>query len=208
MSRSTMEFGVLRSHASRLAPLLFAMSLIALGFCIAVVSMFDVVTQSLCGSDQCPEAVYLSTIKSTVSTAGLRQRIAAGERGVCRSPPRLMAASEAKSLRSSLLFPSIHFLFHFSAISTVMREAFLKLRHSNLLVLDLTCTHSIDRPIDEQCLSFIAASRSALLACSFVLTTALPRTLFSLTICVPRPIPFLSPCPAVPTPCPLPRSVA
>jgi len=57
---------VLRDHP-QLFHLMVSMALFAMGLVVALLSAVDAIVEALCpGSDQCPEALYLSTFKSVV----------------------------------------------------------------------------------------------------------------------------------------------
>ncbi|CAI7777283.1 unnamed protein product [Closterium sp. NIES-54] len=56
----------MRAVYAQLAPLMAGMILVAMGLCVALVSMLDVIVAALCATDQCPEALMLSAARATV----------------------------------------------------------------------------------------------------------------------------------------------
>ncbi|CAI5515283.1 unnamed protein product [Closterium sp. Naga37s-1] len=61
-----MRLAEMRAVYAQLAPLMAGMILVAMGLCVALVSMLDVIVSALCPTDQCPEALMLSAGRATI----------------------------------------------------------------------------------------------------------------------------------------------
>ncbi|CAI5487572.1 unnamed protein product, partial [Closterium sp. Naga37s-1] len=64
--RGAMRLAEMRAVYAQLAPLMAGMILVAMGLCVALVSMLDIIVAALCPTDQCPEALMLSAGRATI----------------------------------------------------------------------------------------------------------------------------------------------
>ncbi|CAI5462823.1 unnamed protein product, partial [Closterium sp. Yama58-4] len=61
-----MRLAEMRAVYAQLAHLMAGMILVAMGLCVALVSMLDIIVAALCPTDQCPEALMLSAGRATI----------------------------------------------------------------------------------------------------------------------------------------------